>query len=587
MKHLRIASLLLVFILALGCNKDDDSSHTPTGQDPNTFVENFGNEITRNFLGTVVDKNRNPIENVIITIGNLTAQTDSNGIFIIQNAPVYERFGYVKAEKAGYISGSRAVVPSSGTNKVTIMLLDATVVGTTNSGTAETIALTNGASLALGGDYITEDGFDYSGPVNVMMHHLDPTDEDMADQMPGMLYAANANNEEQMLITYGMLAVELRGSAGEYLNLAEGTTAEITMPLDETLLADAPSSIPLWYFDETHGYWVEEGEATLVGNAYAGTVSHFSFWNCDIPTDAVNLCLTVTNDEGNPLANLWVEISSPIYGTRGNYTNENGEVCGLIPANEILYVSIYSWHHCETLIISESAIGPFTSDASNTIVLNSNTQNLSGNFINCDGNPVDNGVLRIIIGDQIYFESINDGYFNISFDLCDNVDFYTIEAIDLYNSQSSGLITYYYETASTNIGTIRACEDVVEYIEYIVDDIFTQTFNSPMYVEFKEDFLADGSFFLIQSQTDSCFFMEGILPPHPPFVGSYDSDSLPFNFYVSECFDISDTNNNINYNLVNLGEVGDYVDINFSGDYEDNAGNPHTISGVIHVLRDY
>ena len=168
------------------------------------------------------------------------------------------------AEKAGFIHASRAVVPSSGTNKVRIMMLPETIAGSTASGTQETIALANGASVALEGDYIKADGTNYTGNVNVIMHHLDPVDENMQDQMPGMLYAANAQNEEVMLQTFGMLAVELRGSGGEDLNIAEGSSAEIRMPLDASLLNDAPATIPLWYFDEVNGYWIEDGQATLV-----------------------------------------------------------------------------------------------------------------------------------------------------------------------------------------------------------------------------------------------------------------------------------------------------------------------------------
>ena len=49
---------------------------------------------------------------------------------------------------------------------------------------------------------------------------------------------------------------------------------------------------------------------------------------------------------------------------------------------------------------------------------------------------------------------------------------------------------------------------------------------------------------------------------------------------------MSNTNNNVIYNLTSLGEVGEYIDINFSGDYIDFSGNPHTINGIIHVVRD-
>ena len=119
-------------------------------------------------------------------------------------------------------------------------------------------------------------------------------------QMPGMLYAENENGAERMLQTLGMLAVELRGSGGEDLNLAEGSTSEIKVPVDASLMSIAPNTIPLWYFDEVNGYWKEEGQATLQGNMYVGTVSHFSFWNCDIPTEAITLCVTATNEENVP-----------------------------------------------------------------------------------------------------------------------------------------------------------------------------------------------------------------------------------------------------------------------------------------------
>ena len=43
--------------------------------------------------------------------------------------------------------------------------------------------------------------------------------------------------------------------------------------------------MPLWYFDEQKGMWVEEGVATKQGNQYVGTVNHFTDWNCDIPSE--------------------------------------------------------------------------------------------------------------------------------------------------------------------------------------------------------------------------------------------------------------------------------------------------------------
>ena len=55
-------------------------------------------------------------------------------------------------------------------------------------------------------------------------------------------------------------------------------------------------------------------------------------------------------------------------------------------------------------------------------------------------------------------------------------------------------------------------------------------------------------------------------------------------------FDISEflgqmDNNTIIYNLENIGDVGQYIDITFSGTYDNGTGT-HTITGIVHVLRD-
>ena len=72
-----------------------------------------------------------------------------------------------------------------------------------------------------------------------------------------------------------------------------------------------------------------------------------------------------------------------------------------------------------------------------------------------------------------------------------------------------------------------------------------------------------------------------------PYVGIYDF----LDFSIGDTgFDITESlgqmqNNNIVYNLENLGAVGEYIDITFSGTYDNNSGT-HTIVGIIHVLRD-
>ncbi|WP_298892330.1 Ig-like domain-containing protein [uncultured Psychroserpens sp.] len=590
--------IVLCMFLCLSCTDDDNTTSNPQNQgpDPTTFSENFGDEISRDFLGTIVDINGNPIENVMISIGSSTAMTDSNGVFIINNATVNQRFGYIKAEKAGYIHASRAVVPSQGTNKVRIMMLSETVVGTTASGTQETINLPNGASVALEGDYIKPDGTAYDGSVNVIMHLLDPVDENMQDQMPGMLYAANAQNEERMLQTFGMLAVELRGENGEDLNLTEGSTAEIKIPLDPSLMTNAPSSIPLWYFDEANGYWIEEGQATLVGNTYVGTVSHFSFWNCDIPAEYVDFCVTVFDSESNPIANTQVTLTSSNYGTTSGYTNENGETCGVIPSGETLEINVYSYDICGQSPIYSETIGPFVVDSAISITILDGPETISetvtGIFNDCSGNPVTDGYILMNYGGQVFTDVVEDGNFEFNLIRCESNNTFSIKGSDYVNLQVTDSISYTFTTPVTNIGTISACNTVTEFVQYTIDDNETEVFIDGfevLFAEYNPNY--DAPTLAIFGSGENCFYLQGVLNGDP-YIGTYDYYEWngiiggDTGFNISECNDISSNNNNIIFNFTTLGDTNEYIDINFSGSYEDSLGVMHTINGIIHVLRD-
>ena len=595
-----ILMLLFALTIVTSCEKDDGNSG---GQQqeiiPDTFSDYFGNQVSKNFLGSVIDTNKNPIEGVTITIGNKTATTDSNGVFMINDANVNERFGYVKAEKTGYIHGSRSIVPSNGTNKVTIMLLEATVVGTINSGSSETVSMSNGSSVSFDGNFVKADGSEYTGSVDVIMHHLDPADEDMPMQMPGMLYAENEDGAERMLQTLGMLAVELRGSGGEDLNLATGSSSEIKIPVDARLMGIAPASIPLWYIDEVNGYWKEEGQATLQGNMYVGNVSHFSFWNCDIPTEAITLCVVAIDEDNNELENLTVSISSTTFGTAYGYTNENGEACGFVPSGETLEINIYSYDFCGTIPLYNGIIGPFNSDSNISIIVQEDSdfieETVTGIFNTCNDEPITDGYVQLRYGYQTFTDVVTNGEFEISLLRCAEDNTFQIKGSDYVNLQTTDSISYTFTTPLTNIGTISACNSVTEFIQYTIDDGETVFIIDNIQTSFFEvSDAVNGPRLNISgsgnnSGNDICFYMMGVLND-TNYEGTYDlfnwnnPDDTGFN--IQECIDMSETNNNITYNLTSFGAVGEYIDINFSGSYEDYNGNPHTINGSVHVLRD-
>ena len=607
----RLSNINLWFVsiifIVLSCENEPVGGLVNTNNPPPnssvTINDSFGTNITADFMGRVIDLQHTPISNATVRIGNSSTTTDDNGVFILKNAQSYERFAYIKVEKSGYIHGSRSVVPTSGINQVQIMLLPQTVTQTVLSGTPATVSLSNGASVDLTGSYVNSNGNDYTGNVQVTLHFLNPTEEDMGLQMPGMLLAQNSQNEARMLETLGMLAVELRSETGEKLNLAQDSPATITVPLDPEVLSGAPSEIPLWYFDEALGYWMEEGSATLQGNTYVGTVSHFSFWNCDIPTEYVNLCLNITDTYDNPLSQILVTIESEFNGTGTGITNDSGEVCGIIPANQLLNLHYNLYNICNNLEIPNSAetIGPFTTDTTLNIVLDAPEveeylETITGVFNTCDGNAVVNGYVEGHVEDGGSFYSlVTDGVFEIHVLSCNENAGISIAGYDYDALQTTGEINYTLTSPETNIGTLSACDAVTEFIQYTIDGGSEEVlFVSDIFVDYFDE-STQGVMAGLQisaSNQNNCIYFSGILnETYPNYEGPYEyssgwqETSPSFGFF--ECLDINPFQNNIIFNLSNFGSgVGDYIDINFSGDYEDNSGDLHSITGVMHVIRD-
>lgn len=456
----KLILLLTVITLSFSCSSDSDSN----SNNDNNFAENFGNVVNRNFIGQIVNENSQPIEGVEIKIGSITKYTDSKGVFVIKGAEVYEKFAYITAKKAGFINGSRTVVPNSESNTIKIMMLTATVQATVVSGTASNVTLSNGTKVAFDGTFKTEAGAAYSGSVKVMMHHLDPSDATTRDKMPGSLMAQNATGSQRILETYGMMNVELQDASGNKLQIANPTSIE--MPINALQSASAPNTIPLWYFDETAGYWKEEGSATKVGNKYIGTVNHFSWWNCDAQFPTVSLGITVVNSNQVPMAGVRVELVRNNQNGGWNvpgYTNVVGQVSGLVPANETLTMKIYSNNSvCASQSIYTQQIGPFSSNTALPIVVipasSLNTTIVQGTLTNCSNASVTNGYVWLQTAGQFLYTQVTNGSFSFTVLNCSSVaTSFTLQGFDLDTIKLTTQQTGTLNNQTVSLGVLQAC----------------------------------------------------------------------------------------------------------------------------------
>lgn len=573
-----LSTILVLSLLFTSCNPNEsvDMPETPENN-PTSSQLDLGSNIQRDFMGRIVDQSSIPLDNVSITIGNKTATTDNNGMFKISDVQVKQRQAFILAEKPGFLNGMRSVVPTQGTNMINIMMITENLAGTVASGVTSEVSLPNGTKVGFDGSFKDQNGNAYSGNVDVYMYHLDPANPDNNILMPGSLQALNQDGDERVLESYGMLNVELIGDSGQKLNIADGHIATIEMPMDPAQSGVAPSVIPLWHFDEVNGYWVEDGEATLVSGKYIGEVSHFSWWNCDAQFPTVDLCMTVVDASNIPLSNVKVELwrSGQTYPRIG-FSNGNGEICGLIPANETLTLKAIDQCGIE---VYNTTIGPFNSDTNyGDVVMSSvNYSAVTGNLVDCSSQPVTNGYVTVYYGQEYASVEVVNGSFTLNMIECASITEFTLEGVNYDTFQTTTPLPFNFTTP--NVGNIIACDTVTEYISVQIDNDPVDYYLLNLTAQEGDN----GTSMYISTQNSTGSF---VVYGNTTTLGIYTSSGSQA-FYVETGINMDfGQPNTLQFTLSNYGAVNDYIDMNISGTFTDNDGVLRNLSASIHVLRD-
>jgi hypothetical protein len=437
---------ILFFAIAclfISCHKDSSSE---VAGESTVFTAEVLKEITGNIIGYVYDENNKPVEGASVQIYSATTKTNKFGVFTFENAKVDQQGTYITVRKNGYILGSDMVNPSStATNYAYVKMLSLETGKSFDASKGGTIAITGGGSIAFdAGAIALADGIPYSGTVNATAKLISPNDESVADMMPGALIGDAVNGNTVSLGTAGMIAVELRSTSGEKLNLLKGKKATCSIPntANATLI-----TIPLWYFDETKGRWKEEGKATLTNGNYVGEVSHFSFWNADTPFPLVNICGSVVYADGSPAKNVAVKVT--VDGLNGGYgtTDETGKFCGKMPKGKKLTIKVRNPGYCED-ILATIEVGPFNDAAQlDPIKINIPLEKIfivSGKVI-CTGVAVPNATVVVEIKNhRKILKTKADGTFkeNLSSLSCGDWKEYKIFAYNEKTNEASPVETY-------------------------------------------------------------------------------------------------------------------------------------------------
>jgi hypothetical protein len=470
---LKLLGVVVVFLLIQSCRRNDVAPPTtdPTVDDTET--------VTASISGVVVNENDVPVSGATVKLGSTTITTNAYGVFRFNNAVMSKNNAHIKVTKSGYFNGNRSLMATAGrTHTVRIKLQPKTNTGTISGSGGGFVALPTGGKVTFQPNVITDaSGNAYTGTVNVAMAWINPTASDLGSIIQGDLRGVTTTNTERVLETYGMLGVELTGTGGQELKIASGKTAEISIPIPASLQSSAPASIPLWHFDEVTGRWKEEGSANKVGTNYVGTVKHFSFWNCDVPANFVNLCVNVTNTSGQPLNNVQVRIrkaSSPAVSATGT-TDSLGNVCGAVFKNEPLVLEVLD--RCGSVVYTQN-IGPYSANASINVtatIPSSNTVVITGTVVNCSNVPVSNGAVVINTGGAYYYNvpTNSSGNFSLTILNCSSGTVnYSVLPVDNSTQQQGVPVGGSSSSATIALGNIQACgTSSAQFVNMLIDGV--------------------------------------------------------------------------------------------------------------------
>ncbi len=447
--------------------------------------------VTSTLYGRVVNEFGISIAGASVITGNYATNTDENGIFFFSNIKTDVKATTVKVTKAGYFNGSRTIfVKENQKQEVKIILLTKTLFSPNSTqsfdaNTGGTLNFSEGVQLVFPSNGIKNKSTNiiYSGTVTVHARWIDPTTDVGQKTMPGTLVGLPADGtEEKFLQSFAMVVVELYDASGNELQIADGKEVEMTVNIPASLTISASSTIPLWYFDESKGKWVEEGSAILVGNKYVGKVKHFSFWNYDIPISAIDFEVTFVDQNGNPLSGSFVTLKQTPNISWG-ITNSNGWVGGKVPASASLMMEVYNPNCSGNILYTQT----FSTGSSNlnlgavTVALPASTI-VTGTVVDCNSLPLGNSLVYIDRSpyDAILVAPSFIGAFSYS-TVCPIISPLNIIAYDL-GANVNGLNRRVVNSGtSNNLGTISACGNLNPFINISIKNNNTSATKSLSY----------------------------------------------------------------------------------------------------------
>ncbi len=314
-------------------------------------------------VGQVTDVSGTPIEGVVVSIeGGPSTMTNTGGTFELTHVKQRKRI-IVDFAKPGYVSTQAMTSLKTGTadggvdgdegetSETTSRKLESVTVIKTmlSSGATHSLDTSSEGTIAEEGSKVTfpAGSLTADGTVEVAVSPFDVSTSELGAS-PGEFKGIAQDGSEVMLETFAMMDVSITQS-GQPVNLRPGAQATLEFLLPAAAPFAAGETVPLWFYSESRGTWIEEGEGTVGFSTFdpdrlsvTGAVGHFSGWGVSIPVHlSEQTCLKgiVRDSNGNRKAGVSVIAEGENYRSRTYaITNTAGEYCVMVKRESLARV---------------------------------------------------------------------------------------------------------------------------------------------------------------------------------------------------------------------------------------------------------
>lgn len=435
---------LIVFlsVLLVSCSKDENKT-TPA----------YSTRVSASVTGIVYDISNTPIAGATVQLGDLTTTTNNFGYFNFEKVHVKAGRNVVEISKTGYWKRFQAIQLQKGTSMLLhIPMEQMSFSHTLNANSGGTIAI-NGSSITFPANaFATENGTIFTGTAYLAINTTYTNDPDFHSSYPGGDLLAEANNGDTVVLySYGMLGVEIQDAMGNSLQLTNGKTATLSIPINPSQQLTAPMSIPLWFFDEESGLWKQDGAALRTGNMYSGEVTHFTWWNFDIPSNFAWINGFIRDCEGTPVAGAYLFAQNSFFLTTDAY----GFYTAPVPINTPLILQASYGGQISATSSFQATIGSHTYILPDLIVP-CTKGTVTGTLINCNANLTDGYICFFpSTGSPVLMQTIN-GTFTGRVSGDPSTDYFAVSA----SGKNAGTIAVLPYPDTTFLAPIQLCDTI-------------------------------------------------------------------------------------------------------------------------------